>query len=110
MRVDNDIKSSRRCPCGEAKDLKKLSRVSTKSNDALTRPKNQKTKRHADTAIRLSGYTPLFFFLIEPQKTWLAPKETPIFKEKYEPIVRGPTKQAYLAHEASINGSRTIGS
>ena len=28
----------------------------------------------------------------------------------FEPIVRGPTKQAYLVHEASINASRTIGS
>ena len=28
---------------------------------------------------------------------------------KNEPIVRGPTKQAYLAHEAGINVSRTIG-
>ena len=55
MRVDNDIKSSRRCPCGKAKDLKKLSRVSTKSNDALTRQNNEKSKRHADTATRLVG-------------------------------------------------------
>ena len=29
---------------------------------------------------------------------------------KNEPIVRGPTKQAYLTHEAGINASRTIGS
>jgi hypothetical protein len=29
---------------------------------------------------------------------------------KYEPIVRGPIKQVYLAHEAGINASRTIGS
>ena len=28
---------------------------------------------------------------------------------KNEPIVRGPTKQAYLTHEAGINASRTIG-
>ena len=29
---------------------------------------------------------------------------------KYEPIVRSPIKQVYLAHEAGINASRTIGS
>ncbi len=29
---------------------------------------------------------------------------------KNEPIVRGPTKQDYLTHEAGINASRTIGS
>ena len=29
---------------------------------------------------------------------------------KYEPIVRSPIKQAYLAHETGINASRTIGS
>ena len=29
---------------------------------------------------------------------------------KNEPIVRGPIKQVYLAHETSINASRTIGS
>ena len=28
---------------------------------------------------------------------------------KNEPIVRGPTKQDYLTHEAGINASRTIG-
>ena len=27
----------------------------------------------------------------------------------FEPIVRGPIKQAYLTHEAGINDSRTIG-
>ncbi len=49
MRVDNDIKSSRRCPCGEAKDLKKLSRV---SNDARRAPK---MKNQKDTPTRLAG-------------------------------------------------------
>ena len=27
----------------------------------------------------------------------------------FEPIVRGPIKQAYLTHEAGINAIRTIG-